>query len=227
LCTFKRVQTDLERSEAAIKVRIRRAEVQIELLQKEFASSSRDVAEMMQPGMGAAMTRLYGMSAARLDRLQEYVEELKDQALAPLYALEQKLQADLNTIVKQVSPSIQLLEEARAILEATRLDLEGARTKNLPTDALKKQLMDCENALEHAEAVNSKPIEAALAKLESLELYRIEEQTRIIRHAVLAEKMMHLDVKRVIDEFDFCVQALNADDEVEQLAEEVDAEFVE
>jgi len=222
---FGPVKTDLERCEAAFKSRLKQAEVQIEIIRKELESASREVAETKQPMFGAVLNRTYRLSVVRLERLVFYSEELKDQVLAPLAELARKLQSDLNLIVKQASRNIQLMDEARTLLSAVKTDFDGARAKGVPTEALKKQLIECESAFEHAEVVNAKPMEAAMAKLESLELYRIEEQSRIIRHALLAENMMHADVKRAIAELDALIKAIDVDSEVQQLADEVDFEL--
>jgi hypothetical protein len=222
---FGPVKTDLERTGVALKARLRRAEVQVEILQKELSSSSREVAEAAQPVVGAALNRTYHISVLRLARMVEYVDEIKDQVLGPLDALAAKIQVDLDVIVRQVKSNVSILAEAKAILDGSKADMEAAHSKGLATDVLKKQLMDCEAAMEHCENVQSKPIEAAMSKLESLELYRIEEQTRIIRHAVLAENMLLQDLKTACADLEACAKALNVDAEVQQLAEEVDAEL--
>ena len=188
---FGPVKTDLGRTLLTYKARLKRAENTIELMKKELSSSSREIAVMGQSSTERALVAAYHSTVVRLEALVEYTEEMRNQVVNPLEQLSMKIEHDLHTIHKSVETQILDLEECKKLIFSAQTDIERARQNGVQNfDALKDNLTKCEIALENMETLNSKPIEQAMAKLESLELYRIQTQKEIVRYAAIAEKNM-------------------------------------
>ena len=211
---FGPVKTDLDRTLLALRATAERVKAQIDVLNSELSTSSRDVAMTAQRGLAATMRASYALSIARLDALTTYWEELRSEVIAPLEAFRAKLETDLNTIMKQISGPLSMMQTARRLVEESMAAFEKCRA-NPPSpqalDAARQDVINCESALENAETANSRVMEQAMSKLESLELLRIETQTSLMRHALKAEVNMNKDVLARATEVFELASALDVD----------------
>jgi len=199
LAHFGPVKTDLDRTIIALRANLDRVTAQMAVLNAELSSSSRDVAVRAQKGLAAAVAANYALALARLDVLTTTAEELQTQVIAPLEAFRHKLQVDLDTIVRQIGEPLAMLKGARRLVDEATADFERVRLNPASPqtlDTARQSVIECESALEASENANSRLMEQALSKLESLELLHIETQTSLVRHALKAELNMNDELRR-------------------------------
>jgi hypothetical protein len=86
------------------------------------------------------------------------------------------------------------------LLDEAKVDFEKVRNNMSATpaalDQARQLVLDCEHAFESAENVNSKAMEQAMTKFESLELLRLETQSQLVRHALKAESNMNEELRQ-------------------------------
>jgi hypothetical protein len=215
---FGPVKTDLARTLLTFQSRLKRAEGTIEQIKRELSSSSRDVSVAHQTTSKRAMIAAYHVTVARLEALTDYADEMRNQVVQPLENLAKKIEHDILTIHSSVHGQVTDLEECKKLIQGAKADLERAKQSNAPNqNELRMTVVDCEVALENAESVHSKPIEAAMAKLESLELYRIETQKQIVRYAMLAEKNMLQELQNAAELMSVATKGVTVDNDIKEL----------
>jgi len=215
---FGPVKTDLARTLLTFKSRLKRAESSIDQIRKELSSSSREVSVAHQTSSRRALIATYRTTIVRLEALVDFADEMRNQVVQPLEQLMDKVEHDILAIHQSVRESVTDLEECRKLIQASTADYERAKASNAPNvEHLKQALAECEVALENAETFHSKPIEAAMAKLESLELYRIETQRQIIRYAMIAEKNMMEELRAASHLFNMASKTIEIDLDVKEL----------
>ena len=69
--------------------------------------------------------------------------------------------------------------------------------------------MDCENDQEVVEKSHTEAIEDAMSKFESLELYRLTEQHRLVNHATTARRLMFEHIAAKLPGVESAVQKLD------------------
>lgn len=84
--------------------------------------------------------------------------------------------------------------------------------------AAKNEIVECEKAQETCEENMTKAFEAALDKLESLELYRLETTKKILRHAALAEHELFKTMKRVLEEMGNASRKIDAASDIKAIS---------
>jgi paraquat-inducible protein B len=135
-----------------------------------------------------------------------YVEEVSTQVITPLETLQTKIETDLKTIHNSVQEQLTDLENCKKLVINKKNGMDSQLS-----------LEDLENALEQLEDLHSKPMESAMSKLESLELYRIETAREIMLYAVMAEKNLYDDITKAVEVMQSTLKNIDVNRDVKEL----------
>ncbi|KAH9247240.1 hypothetical protein BASA81_015183 [Batrachochytrium salamandrivorans] len=199
---FGPIKTDLDRLLGAMQCKLSGAEEILLRINREVASSSREVAVREQSTTRRALTAIYHAAMVRMDALEDYVEAMQTEVIAPLKALVVKIDQDLKTIHKLVEKPVGEMESLRRVMSS-----------------FQDPNIELENQLEQLETAHTKPMESAMAKLESLELYRIETCREITLYAVMAERNFLGDMARATELLVTASQTVEVNKDIQELAQ--------
>lgn len=199
---FGPIKTDLDRLLGAMQCKLSGAEEVLLRINREVASSSREVAVREQSTTRRALTAIYHAAMVRMDALEDYIEAMQTEVIAPIKALVVKIDHDLKTIHKLVEKPVGEMESLRRVM-----------------GSFQEPNIDLENQLEQLETMHTQPMESAMAKLESLELYRIEACREITLYAVMAERNFLGDMARATELLVTASQTVEVNKDIQELAQ--------